>query len=358
MTVYYVAPDYPIVAGGIKKLYDHVSLLTREGIESAIVHGHGRFRLDWFSSDARVIAADDVELSEYDVVVIPEVLAQWSLSLPAGVPRVLLVQNAYQVFRDHRRLIAGSQSPYRAPDVAAIACVSEDNSNVLARCFPDVASKIVRLRYGFDATELHAGDWPRGRRLGYMPRKRRDETDHVLGAMESQGLLEDWDVVPIEGVSYGEVADLLRSCAIFLSFSLLEGFGLPPAEAMLSRSLVVGYSGFGGDEYFRPEYCLPVRDGDVSSFVGAVGEVLRGWGSDGGRYTEMVNRARAHIQSTYGLEHERLDVVSLIERVQRSRRRPTSGERLVLDAAALRAENPLPIMPRRRHWFPRVRGST
>ena len=54
----------------------------------------------------------------------------------------------------------------------------------------------------------------------------------MLRLLELHGALDGWEVVAIEGRSETQAADLLRSSRIFLSFSELEGFGLPPCEAL------------------------------------------------------------------------------------------------------------------------------
>ena len=55
-----------------------------------------------------------------------------------------------------------------------------------------------------------------------------------------------------------------------MAFTYQEGFGLPAAEAMACGNYVVGYHGFGGSEFFHPEFTAPIETGDVLQFALAV----------------------------------------------------------------------------------------
>jgi glycosyltransferase involved in cell wall biosynthesis len=59
--------------------------------------------------------------------------------------------------------------------------------------------------------------------------------------------------IAIDNADEAKVANLLGESAIFLATSLYEGFGLPPLEAMACGCVVVGFHGYGGLEYARPD---------------------------------------------------------------------------------------------------------
>ena len=54
---------------------------------------------------------------------------------------------------------------------------------------------------------------------------------------------------------------------IFLSFSHLEGFGLPPIEAAIAGNKVIGYTGRGGSEYWKKPIFTEIPHGNISKFV-------------------------------------------------------------------------------------------
>jgi hypothetical protein len=62
---------------------------------------------------------------------------------------------------------------------------------------------------------------------------------------------------------------------IFLSFSNFEGTGLPPLEAALSGNKVIGYSGNGGDAYFKKPIFEKIKKGDILSFSKSLNNNVR-----------------------------------------------------------------------------------
>jgi len=61
--------------------------------------------------------------------------------------------------------------------------------------------------------------------------------------------------------------DYLKESKIFLSFSNLEGLPLPPAEAALAGNFVVGYTGEGGNEYWKKPLFTKINSGEIKTFV-------------------------------------------------------------------------------------------
>lgn len=73
-----------------------------------------------------------------------------------------------------------------------------------------------------------------------------------------------------------ELAELLRRCAVFVSASWWESFGLPPLEAMACGAPVVLTQSRGVSEYARPgENCLMVPPRDPPALANAIQQVLR-----------------------------------------------------------------------------------
>lgn len=73
-----------------------------------------------------------------------------------------------------------------------------------------------------------------------------------------------------------EFGSRLRDSDIFLSHSFPEGLGLPPLEAMSSKTLVIGFSGGGGSEYMKNgENCFYTEDGRYEKVTDILDHVLR-----------------------------------------------------------------------------------
>ena len=171
------------------------------------------------------------------------------------------------------------------------------------------SANVVRLHNSIDPSRFFPGP-PRPRPvISYMPRRGFEEARQVLGILRGRGVLRGWEVRPLEGLSEDQVADQLRSTTIFLSLAYQEGFGLPAAEAMACGAYAVGFHGFGGREYFRPEFSHPVEPGDVLGLAHAVAEVIEREGLEPGWCQARGAAAAQFIAAEYSPDRERRDVV-------------------------------------------------
>ena len=100
-------------------------------------------------------------------------------------------------------------------------------------------------------------------RIAWMPRKNKAlalQIQEMFQAGQHRnggGRPVEW--LAIHNRTQAEVAELLRTCHIFLASGFPEGCPLPPLEAMASGCLVVGFSGFGGWDYMRQGWAQGMR---------------------------------------------------------------------------------------------------
>ena len=193
------------------------------------------------------------------------------MTFASAASKVIFNQNAYRTFVDWPPEMDVRHSPYGRPDLLAVLTGSLDNQRYLQTAFPGLP--VLRARYSIDL-ELFHGRSEKERLIAYMPRKNRRESTQVLVQLQLRGALAGWTVVPVEGVTEVEVADVLRRASVFLSFGHPEGFGLPPVEAMRCGCVVIGYHGLGGREYFRPPHAYPIPFGDIRQYVETVEQLL------------------------------------------------------------------------------------
>jgi Glycosyl transferases group 1 len=272
-TAWFICPDFDSPSGGIRKLYRSVDILNDAGLHAAIVHKRPGFSCTWFNHRTKVISSGQVVVSKQDVIVVPEIYGRSICELPAGVRQVIFNQGVY-IMLDLLASGKPAAAPYtHNPDLSAVLAVSEDSAAVLEYAFPGLRVKCVR--HGIDPAVHYSPPGPKHRRIAYMPRRRGREALQVLELLKLRGVLEGWEVIAIDRRTEADVAQLLRASQIFLSFSQLEGFGLPPFEALACGCLVVGFHGFGGREFFRPPFAIAVEDGDVVAFARAVEHVIR-----------------------------------------------------------------------------------
>jgi hypothetical protein len=271
-TAWFICPDFDIPSGGIRKLYRSVDILNDAGFPAAIVHKRPGFRCTWFDHRTQIVSSSRVIVGQRDVIIVPEIYGPSICNLPSGIRQIIFNQNVYLTL-DSLGSGGSAAAPYiNNPDLTAVIVVSEDSAAVVEYVFPRVRFHCVRN--GIDPTLYHPPTYPKRRRIAYMPRKRAHEASQVLELLNLRSVLDGWEVIAIDRQSEARVADLLGSSQIFLSFSQLEGFGLPPLEALACGCLVIGYHGFGGRKLFRPPFAIAVEDGDVVAFARAVEDVI------------------------------------------------------------------------------------
>lgn len=88
-------------------------------------------------------------------------------------------------------------------------------------------------------------------RIGFMPRKNKALAEQIRRIFEERNPKAEVEWVAIHGLDRGGVAEVLRTCHVFLATGFPEGFALPPLEAMACGCLCVGFTGFGGWDYMR-----------------------------------------------------------------------------------------------------------
>jgi hypothetical protein len=315
-TIYYLCPDYPVPAGGIRTLYRHVDMLGDAGWNAAVLHHRDGFACRWFEHSTRTVGAPSARLSPDDVLVVPEIYGPFLDRLPREVRLVCLNQNAYLTFE---HLPPARTLPYDAFE--AVVTVSPDSAEYLRFAFPGLEVRV--LDYAIDPTVFQPSQTLPPKRITMMPRKRRGDAAHVLRLLGDR--LRGWEIVTIEDATELETAALLRSSPIFLAFGRREGFGLPAAEAMAAGCYVIGFSGFGGREIFDPSFSRPIEDGDVLSFARATDDLLRRYERDPVAVREAGERASAHIQERYSPERLRAALISTYESVVQSPASRTTG---------------------------------
>lgn len=313
--VFVLCPDYDSPSGGVRRLYRHVDVLCHHGLDAALLHEKPGFRCSWFTNETRIATLNEIKLTPDDFLVVPEVLALALPQMAPGVPKVVFNQNAYFTFRGFPVDGPSVANPYACPDLVGVFAVSDDNAAYLRYAFPGL--NVWRLHYGIDP--FFAPRWPKRRAIAYMPRKNAEDVVQVINLLRYRGALAGWDLVPIDGLNEGQVAQHLADCAIFLSFGTVEGCPLPPLEAMASGCVVIGYHGRGGREYFDPAFSYPVEPGDVVTFARAIETVLAQEQKSPGMLEHLGKRAATYVVKHFSPEREEHDIVTAWRAVLGSR---------------------------------------
>lgn len=302
--IYYLCPMENAPSGGARVIYRHVDLLNNMGISAAVLHEKEGFSCDWFEHETPIVSAKELDFHQDDLLVLPECYGPGFHAVPDDIRKVVFNQGPHHTF--DRAILEGTEPghPYSSlKNLAGILSVSQDGAELLRMAFPDVEVSITRNV--IDANEFRLRDDEGEKIISYVPSRRAEELHQVLHILRSNGQLDrgGWRLLPIHGRSEREMGDLLRSSAIFLSLSDRDGFGLPPAEAMATGCLVVGYTGGGGNEFFDPAFSRPATD-----TTGLVREILAAASLPGPERRLMGTMASAHVLSRYTEEGLRQDL--------------------------------------------------
>jgi glycosyltransferase involved in cell wall biosynthesis len=308
-------PDVTVPVGGVNVIVEMVHALKSAGLQAEIFSSRQGASYPFYSPQPKVHFLPGIQepagrkeklkawlqaprpkannpvltLGRGDYVVVPDVFAPW---LPAQLPGavcILLVQGYYVLGH------AMTQPGWDARAFVTTLTLS-DACDDMARMAGLPSVRQIPLAINAD---LFAVDGPKKPLISYMPRRRGDDARIITTLLRERGKVADFELRAIDQMSHDSVAAVLKETSIFLSFSELEGFGLPPAEAMAAGCLVVGYTGVGGGEYFTPDVGFPIPDGDLMTYVRTVEDVAEQCRASSGAVQAIRQKAAGFIRSRY-----------------------------------------------------------
>lgn len=334
---FFVLPDMERPVGGINVALRCVDILAKSGYEAAALYSRSDYTYRFFDTHHAPYFYPPLADSAYrlmsrkrrllerwrtmtqprrtgvnlplnmrpdDVFVIPEFMYPEYCALFPDNRRILLAQDVFGFCGAFRRDLAAGT---RLIDDFEAICTTSQASHTAVEQFSKRQSYLIPQavsRPTLDATSK------KKLQIAYMPRKRKEEIEIILGCLKDNPAFAGWDFIKIDGVSPEKLDHTLSESLIFLSFSHQEGFGLPPAEAMAAGCIVIGYTGVGGEEFFRPEFGLPIQDGDIASFVATLEATVTEYVHDPARLDQIRKSASESIHARYNLEAMRQDLLT------------------------------------------------
>jgi glycosyltransferase involved in cell wall biosynthesis len=299
-TVYFLTPDYEVASGGIMVIYRHVDILNRAGIDAFVLHQRVGFRCNWFENQTRIRYVQNTLVLRGDLLVVPEISIASVQNLAPGTRYAIFNQNAHLTWKQGNQAARIAYEP--SSDLVAVLTVSKHNAAMLQYGFP--GADIVHMRLSIDPEVFYPSNGARPKRISYMPRRGNDDAVQVINLLRSRGALKEWEFVPLNGLSHFAVAEEFRQSRIFMAFTRQEGFGLPAAEAMACGCYVVGNHGFGGAEFFHPDFAAPVETGDIVGFANAVEQAVVNDDNESGWCQQRGAAAARYITATYSPPQE------------------------------------------------------
>ena len=299
-------------SGGVKVIYKHseeINKLLAPDFQSAVVHPENiNFYCDWFENSTKFKRNLNFN-NKKEFVIIPDFWAE------RYSPQCILNKIKYGIFVQGGYLFGNTDtkstlSAYQNAEI--IMTISEDSADCCKLAFPALTSKIIRMHFFVDSNKFRH-DFKKSKVITYMPRKLPRHSTLVLFFL-GQYLPKDWKIIPINNMTEKDVIETLQNSKIFLSFSELEGWGLPPIEAGLTGNKVIGYTGEGGKEYWHPPIFLEIMMGDIKEFTKKIISEVNKFDTQDGFIVD--EKAIKKLSDLYSKKHENNDILMLSKKIK------------------------------------------
>lgn len=329
--IYFVCSDTRRPSGGVKQLFRMVDHLNELGFNAVLVRKSPLKSIKWFSYNTPIeyypylyfliknkaikksnqfklsfklkqLFNFNKKLPDTDsIIVYPEIYGDCIHTILPNNKYVIFNQNCFLTYNLFD--LNDNISPYKNSRFIGGITVSDNSYDYLSFAYP--SQKFHRLRIGI--SETFTLGHTKKNILAYMPRKLGADANQILNILRERNALNGWEVIAIDNVSEEKVADILKETTLFLSFNHNEGLGLPPLEAMACGCYVIGYAGFGGEEYFKQEFCSKIQDGDIIAYVKEIEKAISLHASDAQILINKGKLASAFVKRNFSIEHEMTD---------------------------------------------------
>ena len=346
INIIYLLPEMKGASGGAKVIYNHSIKLNniKTNISSSVLHLKKKFsykletsiskklnifkeqysgwnpnkmRASKFFSPNKSWFNEKVNLTkkfslnkDTDFLIIPEIWSHFpeDLSLKKkGINYGIFIQGFF-----HMNSTDNFKKLKAAYKNARIILISSDyNIKCFKEMFPEFKNKVLRMNFSIDSKKLKITK--KTNTITYMPRKLADHSRLLLFYLKNL-LPKNWRVIPLENVSENYLLKSLSRSKFFLSFSNLEGLGIPPIEAALAGNKVIGYTGGGGVEYWKKPIFNKIENGDISFFGKKLLFEIKNYKKN---WINKTKKNRLKLKKKYSVEIENKTLNQLIKKIEK-----------------------------------------
>tara|TARA_Y100000591_G_C21781683_1_gene671436 strand:+ start:9 stop:1031 length:1023 start_codon:yes stop_codon:yes gene_type:complete len=219
------------------------------------------FKYKWFDNKIN-IKQNFYFNKKKDFVILPEIFAHIAddLLIKNKINYAILVQNGYVInsTNNEKKLFKAYKN------AKFILSSSGDTTECIKLKFPKLKLKILKVSYCIKFGEINFRS--KKNIITYSSRKLPQHSNLVISYLKPH-LPTKWSLKNLHNLSNREFTSSIKKSKIFLSFSYLEGLGLPPVEAALTGNQVIGYTGEGGNEYWEKPLFTKINFGQINQFV-------------------------------------------------------------------------------------------
>ena len=213
----------------------------------------------WFNIKVN-IKNDLIFDNKKDFIVLPEIFAHFGVEFAKKkISYAIFMQNPYAIFPTNN--FEKLEKSYSKAKI--ILHYSKEMKKGILNAFPKSKLNLIEVGTSIDSEDLKFER--KFNLITYMPRKLPLHSALVINYLKRR-LPKKWKIFPIHNLSKTKTFAKLKKSKIFLSFSFLEGLGMPPLEAAISGNKVIGYDGEGGKEYWKRPIFIKVENGNIFDF--------------------------------------------------------------------------------------------
>ena len=345
INIIYLLPEMKGASGGAKVIYKHSSILNKldKNVSSSVNHLKKKISykmktslskkfkfleqknsgweakkmkvsknfspsLKWMTNE--LVIGNSIKFNkENDFLIIPEIWGHFAEDLDLKKNKInyaIFVQGFFhmQSTNDFNKLKRSYEN------AQMILSDSEYTIRCLKEMFPKLKKKIIRMHFSIDNKKFKIKK--KSNLITYMPRKLGNHSDLLLFYLKNL-LPKNWEIKALDNISEKKLVYYLGKSKIFLSFSSLEGIGIPPIEAALSGNKVIGYTGAGGIEYWKGQMFKKVENGEIADFGKKILKEIKNYNF---AWIKLSQKSRYKLAKQYSTETEIKSLDLLIKKIK------------------------------------------
>ena len=346
INVIYFLPEMKGASGGAKVIYKHSNIINNldQNFSSQILHLKRNIiykfeaslakRLSFLNNKYSGLDAKKMKISKSyspdknwqvdvyekrkslnfektkDFVILPEIWAHFADDLgliKKNINYGIFVQGFYHMFSTNN--FTKLKKSYEKAKI--IISDSDYSIKCIKNMFPEFANKIVRVN--FSVNEKKFKIYQKSNLITYMPRKLPDHANLLIFYLKNL-LPKGWKIVPLINISEKKLINYLSKSKIFLSFSNLEGIGIPPIEAALAGNKVIGYTGGGGIEYWKLPLFKKIESGEIDDFGQILLKEIKNYKSDWVKKSKIY---RKQLSKQYSEQNQTKSLINLLKIIKK-----------------------------------------
>ena len=264
------------------------------------------FQSNWFKNNVK-LKKDLIFQKDKDFVIFPEIFAHFAkkLCIENKIPYSIFVQNGYCLnsTNDYKTL----EEVYKKAKF--ILSYSKDISKCVKLAFKNCEKKILKTNISIDTKKFNFST-KKINMITYMPRKLPTHSNNLIFFLRNN-LPKSWKFKSLHNLSESHVYNYLLKSKIFLSFSDMEGLGMPPIEAAIAGNKVIGYPGQGGTEYWQKPIFTEVPHGNISRFINEIFKHI-----DERNLINQLKSSRKKIINKFSTNQEKKHLIKMINKIK------------------------------------------